>query len=300
MRLVTFVYQGQQAIGAQIGAAQGCAAQGCAAQGCAGIFDFRRISPELPADMMDFLAIGPDGLARARAALSTIDESQLVPESSVTLLAPVLRPGKILCVGHNYKGHIGIGRSELPEYPNMFCKTANTIAGPNQPIRIPRVTQQVDYEAELAVIIGRPGRDIAESDAMQHVAGYSIFNDVSARDYQKRTSQWLLGKSFDTFGPLGPALVTTDEVPDPHCLGFELTVNGEPKQRANTSDIIFSVPFLVSYLSQVMPLEPGDIIATGTPAKLPEAANPQVFLKPGDVVEIKMDKLGTLTNPVTI
>lgn len=295
MRLVTFVYQGQQTIGAQV-----CAAQTGARQVCARVIDFRRISPELPADMTDFLALGPGGLARARAALSAVDESQLIPESSVTLLAPVPRPGKILCVGHNYKGHIGIGRSELPEYPNMFCKTANTITGPNQPIRIPRVTQQVDYEAELAVIIGLPGRDIDESDAMRYVAGYSIFNDVSARDYQKRTSQWLLGKSFDTFGPLGPALVTTDEVPDPHCLGFELTVNGVPKQRASTSDIIFSVPFLVSYLSQVMPLEPGDIIATGTPAKLPEAANPQVFLRPGDVVEITMDTLGTLTNPVTI
>jgi acylpyruvate hydrolase len=284
MRLVTFVFQGQQAIGAQVGAR---------------ILDFRRALPRMPADMIDFLALGLDGFARAGAALSAIDESQLIPENAVTLLAPVPRPGKILCVGHNYKGHIGIGRTELPEYPNMFCKTANTITGPNQPIRIPRVTQQVDYEAELAVIIGRHGRDIAESDAIQYVAGYSIFNDVSARDYQKRTSQWLLGKSFDTFGPLGPALVTTDEVPNPHSLDFELTVNGVAKQRANTSDIIFSVPFLVSYLSQVMPLEPGDIIAMGTPAKLPEAANPQVFLKPGDVVEITMDTLGVLANPVT-
>jgi acylpyruvate hydrolase len=133
---------------------------------------------------------------------------------------------------------------------------------------------------------------------MDYVAGYTVFNDVSARDYQKRTSQWMLGKSFDTFGPLGPALVTTDELPDPHCLELELAVNGVPKQRANTRDLIFSVPFLVAYLSTVMTLEPGDIIATGTPAKLPEAANPQRFLEPGDMVRVTIEKIGMLNNPV--
>lgn len=284
MRLVTFEHQGQARCGAQV----------------------RRENENFILDLG-----APDDiflLCYARASvLGLVHEAlakgeQLIPESAATLLAPIPRPGKILCVGHNYKGHIGIGKTDLPEYPNFFCKTANTIIGSNQPIRIPRVTRQVDYEAELAVVIGRRGRDIAEAEAMDHVAGYSIFNDVSARDYQKRTSQWLLGKSFDTFGPLGPALVTADEVPDPHSLDLQLTVNGEPKQRANTRDLIFSVPFLVSYLSQVLTLEPGDIIATGTPAKLhpSEAPESQRFLNAGDVVEITIERVGTLRNTVEI
>lgn len=284
MRLVTFVYQGLQHIGAQSGAE---------------ILDLTRLHPDWPVDMAAFLALGEPALAQAHEDLSQLPVGAALPETFVTLLAPVPRPAKILCIGHNYAGHIGMGRTELPEYPNFFCKTLNTIIGPNQPILVPRVTEQVDYEAEMAVVIGRRGHDIPENEAMQYVAGYSIFNDVSARDYQKRTTQWFLGKSFDTFGPLGPALVTKDEVPDPHCLDLELRVNGVSKQRTNTRDLIFSVPMMVSYLSQVLTLEPGDIIATGTPAKLPEAASPQVFLQPGDVVEITIEKLGVLTSPIS-
>jgi acylpyruvate hydrolase len=283
MRLVTFQHQGQVRLGALVGDS---------------ILDLNQANPAIPADIFLLLTARTSVLETAREVLASADAATLLPESDVTLLAPLPRPGKILCVGHNYKGHIGIGRTELPDYPNIFCKTANTITGHHHPIVVPRVTQQVDYEAELAVIIGKRGRDIPEIEAMDYVAGYSIFNDVSARDYQKRTSQWLLGKSFDTFGPLGPALVTVDEVPDPHCLDLELRVNGVPKQRANTRDLIFSVPFLVSYLSQIMTLDPGDIIATGTPAKLPEAADPQRFMEPGDVVEITIEKLGTLRNTV--
>lgn len=291
MRLVTFQYNGQTRLGALLDDA---------------ILDLNRANPGIPADIFLLLGAGASVLGLAREALAEANSQALIPVSDVTLLAPVPHPGKILCIGHNYKGHIGIGKTELPEHPNMFCKTANTIIAHQQAILVPRVTTQVDYEAELAVIIGKRGRDIPVARAMEHIAGYSIFNDVSARDYQKRTSQWFLGKSFDTFGPLGPALVTKDEIPDPHCLNLELTVNGVPKQRTNTSDLIFSVPFLVSYLSQVMTLDPGDIIATGTPAKLvlseskgfPEAANPQRFLEPGDIVSITIQKLGTLTNPV--
>jgi len=289
MRLVTFEHKNQVRLGAQLLLPQGSF-----------VLDLKRACPALPGDMLTFLAAGAPALELARAAIASADVTALIPASDLSLLAPVPNPGKILCIGHNYAGHIGFGRTELPEYPNIFCKTANTITPHLHPILVPRVTQQVDYEAELAVIIGRRGRDIPVSEAMQYVAGYSIFNDVSARDYQKRTNQWLLGKSFDTFGPLGPALVTTDEVPDPHCLDLLLTVNGQPKQHANTRDLIFSIPFLVSYLSQVMTLDPGDILATGTPAKLPEAANPQRFLEPGDLVEITIEKLGTLRNLVEI
>jgi acylpyruvate hydrolase len=283
MRLVTFLHHNQPRLGALLGDS---------------ILDLNQANPAIPADIFLLLSAGASVLDLAREALAEANPAALVPASAVTLLAPIPRPGKILCIGHNYKGHIGIGKTEIPEYPNFFCKTANVITGHLHPIFIPRITSQVDYEAELAVIIAKRGRDIPESGALDYVAGYSIFNDVSARDVQKRTSQWFLGKSFDSFGPLGPALVTKDEIPDPHGLGLELTVNGVLKQRTHTSDLIFSIPFLVSYLSRVMTLDPGDIIATGTPAKLPEAANPQRFLEPGDVVEITIEKLGTLMNPI--
>ncbi len=291
MRLITFEHHDQIRLGAQVGES---------------ILDLNKANPALPADIFLLLSAGASALGLAREALAEAKPAAFIPLSEATLLAPIPRPGKILCIGHNYKGHIGIGKTELPEYPNFFCKTANVITGHQQPILIPRLTSQVDYEAELAVIIGKRGRDIPEAEAMDFVAGYSIFNDVSARDVQKRTSQWFLGKSFDGFGPLGPALVTKDEVPDPHCLDLELTVNGLTKQHTNTSDLIFSVPFLVSYLSRVLTLDPGDIIATGTPAKLvlseskgsPEASQPQRFLESGDVVEITIEKLGTLTNPI--
>ncbi len=283
MRLVTFETKCEERLGAQVGEV---------------ILDLNKAVPGLPPDMLRFLAGGKAAMELARKAIAPADETACLPLADVTLLAPVPRPGKILCIGHNYAGHIGIGRTEQPEYPNMFCKTANTIIGHRQSILIPRVSSQVDYEAELAVIIGKRGFEIPEAQSMAYVAGYSIFNDVSARDYQKRTNQWFLGKSFNTFGPLGPCLVTTDEVPNPHRLELELKVNGITKQHTNTADLIFNIPYLVSYLSQVMTLDPGDIIATGTPAKLPEAADPQRFLAHGDIVEISIENLGTLSNDV--
>ncbi|MFH1523763.1 MAG: fumarylacetoacetate hydrolase family protein [Chloroflexota bacterium] len=282
-----FRYQGQVRLGVQVSRG-----------GKPYLLDLNKAQPELPADILLLLRAGASALERVREALASAGEEQWIPESEATLLAPIPRPGKILCVGHNYKGHLGIGREELPEYPNMFSKTANTVIGSGQPILIPKAIAQVDYEAELMIVIGKTAWQVSEAEAQTYVAGYTIFNDVSARDYQKRTSQWLLGKSFDTFGPMGPALVTTDEIPDPHCLDLELTVNGVPKQHANTRDLIFSVPFLVSYLSAVMTLESGDVIATGTPAKLPEASNPQCFLEAGDVVRITIEKLGYLENPL--
>jgi acylpyruvate hydrolase len=283
MRLVTFLDQDCEHIGVQLASK---------------ILDFSRISTAIPMDMKAFLSLGETALTQVRHALDSIHESWLIPESELTLLAPLPRPGKVLCIGHNYTGHIGIGKTELPEFPNLFCKTMNTIIGHDQPVVIPFVSVQVDFEAELMAVIGKRACNISESQAHACIAGYTIFNDVSARDYQKRTSQWMLGKSFDTFGPMGPALVTPDEVPNPYNLDLELTVNGIPQQRVNTRHLIFSVPRLISYISQVMTLEVGDVIATGTPSKLPEAAEQQRFLQPGDVVEITIDKLGTLRNPV--
>jgi len=283
MRLVTFRHDDRERIGVQLES---------------DILDLSRVSAGIPTDMKAFLSLGETAHAQTHDALASVKSQWLLPESDVTLLAPIPRPDKILCIGHNYAGHIGIGKTEPPEYPNLFSKTVNTIIGHNQPIVIPPVTAQADFEAELMAVIGKRARNVSESEAQSCIAGYTIFNDVSARDYQKRTSQWMLGKSFDTFGPMGPALVTIDEVPDPYNLEMELTVNGVPGQRVNTCDMIFSVPYLISYLSQVMTLEVGDVIATGTPSKLPEAAEQKRFLQAGDVVEITIEKLGTLRNTV--
>lgn len=283
MRLVTFSHENRERIGVQLEAH---------------ILDLSRVSAGIPTDMKAFLSLGETALAQTREALASVKEVWLLAESDVTLLAPIPRPDKILCIGHNYAGHIGIGKTELPEHPNLFCKTVNTIIGHNQLIVIPPATSQVDFEAELMAVIGKRAHKVSESEAESCIAGYTIFNDVSARDYQKRTSQWMLGKSFDTFGPMGQALVTIDEVPDPYTVELELTVNGVPQQRVNTRDMIFSVPRLISYISEVMTLEVGDVIATGTPSGLPEAAEQKRFLRAGDIVEITIEKLGTLKNSV--
>jgi len=289
MHLVTFEHKGQVRLGALVNKDDGKF-----------ILDINKAEPTLPAELIILLSSGASALESVVDVIRSANTTELIPEGDVNLLAPLPNPGKILCVGYNYLDHIGKGNTEIPQYPNIFCKTANTITGHRHPIIVPQYTQQVDYEAELAVIIGKKGYDIPESDAMSYIAGYSIFNDVSARDYQNRTSQWLLGKSFDTFGPLGPALVTPDEIPDPHDLDLKLSVNGVLKQHTNTRNMIFKIPFLVSYISQVMTLEPGDIISTGTPAKLPEAAQLKLFLKPGDQVEIVIEKLGVLVNMIEL
>jgi len=283
MRLVTFCHENRERIGVQFESH---------------ILDLSRVSAGIPTDIKAFLSLGESALAQTHEALASVREAWLLAESDVTLLAPIPRPDKILCIGHNYHGHIGIGKTELPEYPNLFSKTVNTITGHNQPIVIPPASTQVDFEAELMAVIGKRAYQVTEEEAKSCIAGYTIFNDVSARDYQKRTTQWMLGKSFDTFGPMGQALVTTDEVPDPYTLDLELTVNGVPQQRINTCNMIFSIPYLISYISQVMTLEIGDVIATGTPSKLPEVAEQKRFLQSGDVVEITIEKLGTLRNTV--
>ncbi len=288
MRLVAYQVEGRECIGAQVLRSGDSLILPLEASG----------PPPYSAGLLPLLTAGASPLDQAREALATARQEQFIPESQVALRAPIPRPGKILCLGHNYKGHIGVGRTELPEYPTIFSKTPNTVTGPGQPIVIPPLSAQVDFEAELAVVIGRGGRYIPEPEAMEHVAGYTIANDVSARDYQKRTSQWMIGKSFDGFLPLGPALVTRDEVPDPYGLELSLTLNGVERQHTNTADMIFSIAFLISYLSAVMTLEPGDLILTGTPAKLPAGPETPAFMRPGDVVEIKVDRLGTLRNPV--
>ncbi len=287
MKLVTFSHRGETHIGALV---------------CRGehntIFDFSHAQPGLPQDMTEFLKLGDVAWALASSALVSGDERCYVPEADVTLLAPVLRPGKIICLGHNYYDHTDGASSTLPEHPTFFAKYSNVVIGPNQPIIHPRADIQMDYEAELAVVIGRRARYVVEERGLDFVAGYTIFNDVSARDYQKRSSQWTLGKSFDTFGPMGPTLVTADEIPDPGHLDLALTLNGQEMQHSNTCNLIFSIPFLIAYLTQAMTLEPGDVIATGTPSGTGAMHKPPVFMKPGDEVRIRIEKIGELASPV--
>jgi acylpyruvate hydrolase len=262
------------------------------------VIDLNLAAPGLPNDMIAFLAGGEANRSLAAQALANPPPEAVLDRSAVRLAAPIPRPGKIICIGLNYRDHAAESNAELPAYPTVFAKYASCIIGPGESIVIPRVTSQVDYEGELAVVIGRRARDVAEADALDYVAGYSPFNDVSARDYQQRTSQWTIGKTFDTFGPLGPALVTADEIPDPHALDIRVSIGDQVLQSSNTKHLIFTIPQLIAYLSSVMTLEPGDVIATGTPAGVGAARKPQRWLLAGDVVRVEIDRLGALENPV--
>lgn len=233
----------------------------------------------------------------ARAAVAAPDPALLHPRASVRLVAPLPRPGTLLCVGYNYRGHTA---QDDPEHPDVFLKPSASVIGPDDDILLPPASTEVDYEAELAVVIGRPASSVTEDESLSYVGGYTVLNDVSARDWQRRSSQWALGKAFDTFAPLGPVVVTPDEVPDPQALSVSARVNGSLTLSGSTSDQVFGVAFLVSYLSQVMTLQPGDVIATGTPQKLARVldAGPR-WLRAGDVVEITVGGVGTLRNPVS-
>jgi acylpyruvate hydrolase len=284
MRLVRFSHEGAVRLGALAGDQA--------------VVDLQRADPSLPADMIPFLAGGAAVLARASQVVRAQPAAATLPLASVQLLAPLARPGKIICIGLNYRDHAAESHAEVPEYPTVFAKFANTVIGPGEPIVLPRVSSQVDYEGELGVVIGRRVRDVPEAEALACVGGYLPFNDVSARDYQHRTSQWTVGKTFDTFAPLGPALVTADEVGEPQRLGLRVTIGDEVLQDSNTGSMIFTVAHLITYLSTIMTLEPGDLIATGTPSGVGAARTPQRFLRPGDRVRVAIERLGVLENPV--
>lgn len=242
-------------------------------------------------------------LASARAAIDRADPVTL-PRLADLRLAPPVRPRTILCLGYNYRGHIeghneglveGDQGEAAPPYPNVFIKTANTIGGPHDPVVMPSAATDVDYEGEIAVVIGRTARNVAEADALAHVAGYTLFNDVSDRGWQDRSSQWALGKSVDGFGPLGPWIVTADEVPSLAGRQMEVQLNGVVTVRAGTDAMVYGVAFLVHYLSQIITLQPGDIISTGTPARSVQAQSAHRPLADGDTVTIRVTGLGELT-----
>jgi 2-keto-4-pentenoate hydratase/2-oxohepta-3-ene-1,7-dioic acid hydratase in catechol pathway len=269
------------------------------AVGRGGYVDLQAGDPGLSGGVKAILGAGAEGLARAREAVakSTVVHDQ----ATAVLLAPVPDPAKIICLGLNYRDHAEESGMAIPAEPILFSKYPTTLIGHGATIELPAVSQKVDYEAELVFVIGKGGRDIHRDRAMEHIGGYAVGHDVSARDWQleKPGKQWMAGKTFDTFAPVGPAVVTADEVPDPHVLGIRLRLNGETMQDSNTSQLIFLADEVVAYLSQIFTLEPGDLIFTGTPPGVGMARKPPVWLKPGDVVEVEIDGLGTLRNPVS-
>jgi 2-keto-4-pentenoate hydratase/2-oxohepta-3-ene-1,7-dioic acid hydratase in catechol pathway len=267
MRLVTFSRDG--------GAAQ------------AGVISGDKISG-LGSDMISVIASG-------KPPVTTGPSCDL---RDVTVLAPIPRPPKLICVGLNYRDHAAETKMEIPKVPTIFNKFPNVVIGPGDNIVLPKVSERPDYEAEFAFVIGRGGRHIPAARAMEHVFGYTIVNDVSARDYQMATSQWLMGKTFDTFAPMGPWIVTADEIADPHSLDIWLEIGGERLQSSNTRELIFKIPELIEFISKVVTFETGDVVITGTPAGVGFARKPPRYLKPGDQVSIYVQGIGTLTNSV--
>lgn len=266
-----------------------------AGAGDGGYVDLNQADPKLPISMKLLLEQGTAGLQQAQAA---IVNGRPLAEQPDKLLAPVPDPEKVICIGLNYADHAAESGAPIPNEPVIFNKFPTAVSSHGAQIVLPKLSSQVDYEAELVVIIGKEGRHIPREKALDHVAGYSCGHDVSARDWQlgKPGGQWLMGKTFDGFAPIGPELVTADEVGDPGQLDIQLRLNGETMQNSNTKQLIFPVDQLVAYISGVCTLRPGDVVFTGTPPGVGFAREPQVFLKPGDVVEIEIGKIGTLRN----
>ncbi len=252
---------------------------------------------ELPyPDLVAFLEDGDRARQAAQNLAANPPAAAMHPLSAVRLLAPLPKPPKFICIGLNYRDHAIESGLPIPATPTVFAKYSNAVIGPGDTIQIPQVSQEVDYEAELAFVIGRRGKHVAPAQWKDCVFGYTMVNDVSARDFQRATSQWVIGKTFDTFAPMGPELVSADEIPDPHNLRISCEVNGRVLQDSSTSQLIFRIPELVAYLSQVMTLEPGDIVSTGTPSGVGFARKPPIFLQPGDEVVVKVEGLGELRN----
>jgi 2-keto-4-pentenoate hydratase/2-oxohepta-3-ene-1,7-dioic acid hydratase in catechol pathway len=258
-----------------------------------------------PAGTIDFSQEHPDGtVTRLKGELFTgfRPTTEIIERSEIAALLAPLDPVALLCIGLNYRQHAIETNAPLPDYPVLFMKSTAALQHPGGPIILPRFMRsgKVDYECELAVVIGRTCKNIRREEALDYVLGYTCGNDVSARDWQKEGggSQWSRGKSFDTFAPLGPVLVTPDEIPDPHALGIRTLVNGEVLQDCSTADMIFRIPALIEFLSGSTTLLPGTVILTGTPHGVGMARTPPRFLQPGDTVKVEIEKIGTLTNPV--
>lgn len=284
MRLISYRSGGETRLGARAGDA---------------VVDLNSVDPNVPTDIVALLEGGDAAMAAARAALDAATPEHHAP-ADIELLPIVPRPPKIICVARNYAEHAAEAKLDVLSEPNLFIRFAQSLIADGAPIQVPRVSNAVDWEAELAVIIGRGGRHVSKADALDHVAGYAIFNDVSIRDWQikKPPIQFGAGKNFDGSGPFGPDLVTADEIPDPGALAIELTVNGVVKQSSTTASMIFDVPTIIEFVSTFTTLQPGDVIATGTPSGVGNFREPPEFLVAGDTVRITLEGVGVQENPV--
>lgn len=254
-----------------------------------------------PATVRALLEAGPQAVEAALANAQLIFDAgrqEFLALDAITLGPPVPDPDKIICLGLNYSDHAAEANLAIPEVPVLFTKYRNSLTGPHDPIVLPHTSNKIDYEAELAVVIGRTCKDVSEQDALKYVAGYTIMDDVSARDMQMRTSQWTAGKAIDTFAPMGPGIVPASDVPNPQDLMLTTRVNGQQLQHASSKYMIFSVAKTIEFISSFMTLVPGDIIATGTPAGVGFVRKPPIYLKAGDVVEIEIEGIGRIVNPV--
>jgi 2-keto-4-pentenoate hydratase/2-oxohepta-3-ene-1,7-dioic acid hydratase in catechol pathway len=284
MKLMTFAKDGRTALGLVDGDS---------------VIDLASADPSLPKDMQSLIEAGPSALASVRATAGRAPASTKRAVASVKPALPIARPPKFVCVGLNYALHAKEGGHAIPTYPSFFLRVNSSLIPAGASVVRPKCSIQLDYECELTIVIGKGGRHISEDKALDHVFGYTLFNDVSVRDYQRKTSQWTAGKNFDATGPLGPHIVTADTLP-PGAAGLRITtrVNGETMQDSNTSDMIFSTARTIAILSEIMTLEPGDMIATGTPSGVAHARKPPAWMKAGDTVEVEVEKIGILHNPV--
>ena len=281
MRLVTFAEDGVEKIGVRVGE---------------DVFDVTKASQSFGGDMIGVIKGG----SAAKEALKTAAaNAQARPLSSVKLLPPIPRPGKILCIGRNYAAHAAEGGAAPPTYPEVFVRFPSSLIAHGDPLVLPKASDKFDFEGELVMVIAKTGRHVAESDALDMIYGWSLFNDGSVRDYQRKASQWTMGKNFDGTGAFGPDIVTADEV-TPGGVGLQLQtrVSGETMQNANTRDLIFPIAKLIWHLTEVMTLEAGDIVVTGTPEGVGYARKPPRFMVPGDTVDIEVEQIGVLSNPV--
>lgn len=284
MKLMMYVHGGASKLGAVVGDS---------------VIDLQAADPSLPGSILDIINGGNAALGRVRTAADTAQADTKIALADVSPALPIERPEKFFCIGLNYALHAKEGGHDIPTYPSMFTRAANSIIPAGAPVVKPKSSEQLDYECELAFIIGKGGRHISEDQALEHVFGYTMFNDVSVRDYQRKIPQWIPGKNFDSTGPFGPHVVTADELPaGASGLRIMTRVNGKTMQDSNTADMIFSTARIIAILSEFMTLSPGDVIATGTPSGVAHARKPPAWMKAGDTVEVEVEGIGVLSNPI--
>lgn len=284
MRLISFESGGKPAVGIVSGDT---------------VTDLSSAAPDLPTDMREFIAAGQSALDAAATAAQSAPDTAKRQLNDVKLLPVVPDPGKVICLGLNYADHAAEGGHDLPTYPSLFLRTTSSLVAAGDPVLKTHLSDTLDFEAELLMIIGKSGRNIKQPDALDYVFGYSLFNDVSVREYQRKANQWTPGKNFDGTGPAGPWIVTADELPPgADGLKIESRLNGKVMQSSNTRNMIFNVPRTIEILSEIWTLQPGDIVAMGTPEGVGYARTPPVFMQPGDTVEIEIEGIGILSNPI--